>query len=128
MKLEGYEIVAFDGDYSKIENIALKIPFRIMRHRPDIIGISLDKSRLCIGEAKTGSDLSSERTREEFIDFTSIGEEIDCDTKLIIGIPKSSNSLLIKIVKELKLKFLIRFFKSSNHMNNILPQCIVLIV
>lgn len=35
MKAEGYEIVAYDGDYSKIENMALKIPFKIMRHRPD---------------------------------------------------------------------------------------------
>lgn len=104
MKLEGYEIIAYDGDYSKIENMALKIPFKIMRHRPDIIGISLDKSKICIGEAKTDSDLRSDRTKEEFVDFASIGDTIGKSIKLIIGIPKSSNLLLFKIINELKLQ------------------------
>ncbi len=104
MRLEGYEIIAYDGDYSKIENIDLKIPFRIIRHRPDLIGISLDKSKICIGEAKTSSDLRSERTKEEFVDFASIGNEIGTYVKLIIGIPKSSNFLLLKLIDELKLK------------------------
>ena len=104
MKLERYEIIAYDGDYSKIENMALKIPFKIMRHRPDVIGISLDKSKICIGEAKTNSDLCSDRTKEEFIDFASIGDAIGKSTKLIIGVPKSSNFLLFKIINELKLQ------------------------
>lgn len=103
MKLEGYEIIAYDGDYTQIENMDLKIPFRIMRHRPDIIGISYDKSNICIGEAKTSSDLHSERTKEEILDYSSIRVDIDRSVKLIIGIPKSSNLLLLKLIYELKL-------------------------
>ena len=104
MKLDVYEIIAYDGDYSKIENMALKIPFKIMRHRPDIIGISLDKSKICIGEVKTNSDLRSGRTKEEFVDFASIGDAVGKSIKLIIGAPKSSNHLLFKIITELKLQ------------------------
>lgn len=104
MKSEGYEIIAYDGNYSKIENMALRIPFTIIRHRPDLIGISLDKSKICIGEAKTNSDLRSDRTKEEFVDFASIGDVIGKNIKLIIGVPKNSNLILFKIIKELKLQ------------------------
>jgi len=104
MKLNGYEIIAYDGDYSKIEDIKLEIPFKILRHRPDVIGISLDKTKIYIGEAKTKSDLRSERTKEEFEDFALIGDEIDQNVKLIIGIPKSANLLLYRIIVELGLQ------------------------
>ena len=100
MKLEKYEIIAYDGDYSRIENLNLKIPFQILRHRPDVIGISVDKTKICIGEAKTTSDLRSERTKEEFVDFASMEDK---NVKLIIGVPKSSSFLLHKIIGELKL-------------------------
>lgn len=104
MKEKGYEIIAYDGDYSKIENQDLKIPFKIIRHKPDVIGITPDKSQICIGEAKTKRDLYSERTRNEFLDFSSIDEEIGKSVKLIIGVPKSSNFLLLKIINELNLQ------------------------
>lgn len=102
MKLEKYEIIAYDGDYSRIENLNLKIPFQILRHRPDVIGISVDKTKICIGEAKTTSDLRSERTKEEFVDFASMEDK---NVKLIIGVPKSSSFLLQKVIGELKLYY-----------------------
>lgn len=105
MKLEGYEIIAYDGDYSRIENSNLSTPFKILRHRPDIIGLSPDRSKICIGEAKTHDDIRSKRTKEEFVDFARIGEEIKMDAKLIIGVPKSSCSLLYKVMNELQLNW-----------------------
>lgn len=45
-------------------------PFAIGRHEPDLI--ARDSSGLLIvGEAKTGADLDTQRSREQFVDFSS---------------------------------------------------------
>ncbi|MCQ6962436.1 hypothetical protein [Methanolobus chelungpuianus] len=100
---EGYEIVAFDGDYTTLEKIPVNIPFKVLRHRPDVIGITRDMSKLCIGEAKTSSDLRSTRTKEEFIDFALIGDHVYKEVNLIIGAPLSSKKVLFKVIENLNL-------------------------
>lgn len=83
---DGYEVVSFDGA-SQIENIVTKIPPKIKRHRPDLIGIKNDC--LAIGEAKTANDIGL-RTREQLEDYALSSHEIE-DVKIIsyIGIPES---------------------------------------
>lgn len=45
-------------------------PYKIGRHEPDIIAKD-NNGLLIIGEAKIGEDLFSERTKEQFLDFSS---------------------------------------------------------
>ena len=68
MRIKGYEIVSFDGNESLISTISLDAPPTIKRHKPDIIGINIKDKKICIGEAKTDSDLSSRRTKEQFVE------------------------------------------------------------
>jgi len=103
MREEGYEIIALEGDYTKISTIPFKIPPKIIRHRPDIISISENKS-ICIGEAKTNEDLLSKRTKEQFLDYANIINNSNGRCKLIIAIPKTGESLLKKILKNLNLE------------------------
>ena len=103
MRSKGYEIVSFDGKESIIGNILLDAPQTIKRHKPDLIGIKIKDRRLCIGEAKTDSDLNSKRTKEQFIDFSHLLTKSNKICELIIGIPKSSEEKLIGILKELNL-------------------------
>jgi hypothetical protein len=98
----GYEIVALDGDYTKVSDIPFKVPPTVMRHRPDIIGVSIGDIRVCIGEAKTKSDLSSERTKEQFVDYANvILEESKPKCELMIAIPKSAEDALIRLLRRL---------------------------
>jgi hypothetical protein len=99
---KGYEVVALDGDYTKVSDIPFKIPPKVMRHRPDIIGVRIGDMRVCIGEAKTKSDLSSERTKEQFMDYAKvILDESKPKCELMIAIPKSAEDILIKLLKRL---------------------------
>jgi hypothetical protein len=76
-----------------------KLPPKIVRHRPDVIGVN-DKGFICIGEAKTKGDIFNNRTRAELFDFSNyVFNEQKC--LLIIGIPKSSKDDLYKILNEL---------------------------
>jgi hypothetical protein len=101
---KGYLPVAFDGKNYVLRGENVHIPPKIGRHRPDIIGINLKTKVLCIGEAKTASDLSSERTREQFSDYANImGATSKQRFELIIGIPKNAESALLKLVSNLEL-------------------------
>lgn len=104
MREKGYEIVSFDGNEYLFDGQKLKIPPQIKRHRPDIIGFKFQTREICVGEAKTSEDLFSRRTKEQLLDYSetkslSIGKPIE----IIIGIPKSSEDDLIKLLKELSL-------------------------
>jgi len=101
---KGYEIVAYQGDYKKISSLSFRLPMKIKRHRPDIIGISKDKSKICIGEAKTAGDLFTKRTNEQFFDYSEIIKNPLLKAELIIGIPKSSENDLINILSKLAIR------------------------
>lgn len=103
MREKGYTIVSFDGNESLISSISLNVPPTLKRHRPDLIGVNLERKKICIGEAKTPNDLHSKRTKEQFADFSNllINESDKCE--LIIGILKESENLLKKILYEIGL-------------------------
>jgi len=98
MRLDGYEVVSFDG-YSETEG-DLKLPPTIKRHRPDLIG--LKKGFLVIGEAKTAGDIGA-RTREQIEDYVDCAKNIK-ETKLIIylGVPLSAKNQVKKIVENVR--------------------------
>lgn len=102
MREKGYEVVAFDGDYTKVSDIPFKMPPKVMRHRPDILGMNVQDTRLCIGEAKTLNDLTSTRTKEQLEDYANvILEESKPKCELIVAIPKSAEDTLISMLNSL---------------------------
>ena len=95
----GYTIAFIDGHVLGAFDKKFKLPPKIVRHRPDVIGIN-DKGFICIGEAKTKDDILNNRTRAEFFDFSNyVFNEQEC--MLIIGIPKSSKDNLYRVLTEL---------------------------
>lgn len=101
---KGFTPVAYDGKNYLIHGENVPIPPKIGRHRPDIIGINIRTKVLCIGEAKTSSDLSSERTRQQFSDYANIiGYTSGQKFELIIGIPLRAESTLLKLMSDLSL-------------------------
>lgn len=52
------------------EGLSGQEPYAIGRHEPDIIAKD-STGLLIIGEAKTGQDLEEQRSKEQFIDFSS---------------------------------------------------------
>ena len=92
----GFTIVYIDGHVSGAFDKKYELPPKIVRHRPDIIGIDA-KGCICIGEAKTKDDIINERTKEEFFDFSKF-ELNGHKCLLIIGTPKSSCDDLNKVL------------------------------
>ena len=78
------------------------MPPKILRHRPDVIAIN-DNGQICIGEAKTKNDIINNRTKAELFDFSSY-EFNGHKCLLIIGIPKSSQGGLNKVLCELSIE------------------------
>jgi len=104
MREKGYDIVAFDGSEYLFEGAKLNIPPRIKRHRPDILGFKFETKEICVGEAKTGEDLFSERTKEQLLDYSSTtGLSTGKHIEIIIGIPKSAEEDLVGLLRELNL-------------------------
>jgi hypothetical protein len=104
MNEKGYIPVAFDGREYVVQGENVHIPPKIGRHRPDVLGINFETMVLCIGEAKTTSDLSSERTKEQFFDYARIiGMTSKQKFELIIGVPESAKSILLKLMTNLGL-------------------------
>lgn len=101
MREKGYTIVSFHGNEKIISNISLSVPPTIKRHKPDLIGVDLINKKICIGEAKTKSDLNSKRTKEQFYDYSNLLTASKKHCELIIGIPKSSERKLLDILKSL---------------------------
>jgi hypothetical protein len=98
MYAEGYEVISFEG-HNQTETVKLRLPPKILRHRPDLIGIK--KQSIAIGEAKTASDLGK-RTREQLQDFTNNDLwPADIEHKVFFGIPTSIKEEFMRMVKRL---------------------------
>ena len=107
MHESGYIPVAFDGKHYIIQGEKVHIPPKIGRHRPDVIGIDIDTKVICIGEAKSGNDLFSKRTKEQLLDYSNIfGFTSKQKFELIIGIPQKAESDLLRLLSNLSLKAL----------------------
>lgn len=102
MREEGIVIHYIDGDYPGLFGEKIQLPPQVLRHRPDAIGIKED-GQVCIGEAKTESDVSNYRTYEQLQDFSSI-ELNGKKCEVFIGIPKSSEHSFNKSLEKIGLK------------------------
>ncbi len=97
MRVSGFEPVCVEGKSGLVDS--LKLPPKIIRHRPDLIGVNKNYE-ICIGEAKTMYDIHSKRTKEQIEDYYKAG----CN--IIIGCPSScyeySSNLIKKILPNLE--------------------------
>jgi hypothetical protein len=120
MRDEGYTPVAYDGQLYTFRGEEVHIPPKIGRHRPDVVGINLESKALCIGEAKTGDDLLSERTREQLLDYSSIiGATSGMKFRLIIGVPMKDENALLMLMEDLGID------KLANVTHIVLPEELV---
>jgi len=105
MREKGYTIVAMEGSLLQLsEDEKMPIPWKIRRHRPDIIGVKMKSRRVCIGEAKTHDDLFSKRTAAQLTDFADIiGKGSGEKTELIIGVPLRSRGTLLQLLEKMNL-------------------------
>jgi hypothetical protein len=82
------KIIAMDGKYPGLLGECLPLPPQVTRHRPDVVAIHRNQ-QVCLGEAKTGRDVASVRTREQLNDFTNVQVNgLACD--VYVGVPGSS--------------------------------------
>lgn len=81
MRLNGFEPICVDGKSTLVST--LRIPPKIIRHRPDIMGVN-KQNKICVGEAKTESDVASSRTKEQIVDYNEVG------VQTFLGCPKSA--------------------------------------
>lgn len=104
MREKGYDIVAFDGNEYLFDGQKINIPPSAKRHRPDIVGFKFETKEICVGEAKTSKDLFSKRTKEQLLDYSNIkGLSTGKHIEIILGIPKSAEGDLIRLLSELNL-------------------------
>ncbi len=101
MRIEGFQIVFLDGRYANVSIKKYEIPPTIINHKPDVIG-EKEGNIICIGEAKTGNDLFSERTKNQIKDFILIIKKNPL-SRLILGIPLSSKNDLDKLLYKIGL-------------------------
>ena len=95
MQTDGYSVVAYDGTSYNLPN-DLHNTIKILRHRPDLIGVK--GYDLAIGEAKTAEDLTV-HSLEQIKDFISLrGKNIT--STLYIGIPLSAEGNFKQFLKD----------------------------
>lgn len=95
MKEYGCNIKFVEGTFLS-NNDERKLPPTILRHRPDIFGIS-NKGCICIGEAKTEIDLWTSRTKEQIIDYLNM-ELNDFPCEVFLGVPSNPKEKLIRML------------------------------
>ncbi len=101
IRQNGFRVIYLDGKYQDINTKNFYIPPKIVNHKPDVIGVK-DCMFFCIGEAKSRSDIFSERTKNQISDFFEI-VRLYSRNRLIIGIPLNAKEDLEKLLFELRL-------------------------
>lgn len=102
MREDGATIHSVNGNYPGLFGEKTSLPPQILRHRPDAIGVK-DNGQLCIGEAKTESDIANTRTYEQLQDFTTVvlnGSRCE----VFVGVPQSSEETFKKSIERTGLK------------------------
>ena len=97
----GFKIKSLEGNHNNVTIYKPQLPEKLINHRPDVIGLNIDGA-VCIGEAKTGADLKTRRSKTQLIDFVSIIRNRP-DNLLIIGIPMGEKELLLKVLRDLRI-------------------------
>lgn len=98
MREDNATIYSVEGNYPGLLGYKQPLPPQILRHRPDVIGIK-DNGQVCIGEAKTGSDITNTRTYEQLQDFTTV-ELNGSKCEVYIGVPQSGEEALKVMLKK----------------------------
>ena len=74
---------------------------------PDVEGYRKDMELRCFGEAKTADDIDNEHAKAQFKEFggriMSSGKSKNVACPFCIGVPKGSEAILQKVLKELRL-------------------------
>lgn len=101
LQKEGYTILSASLDgYSQ--------PHRIGRHEPDIIGKDAN-GLVILGEAKTSDDIDTERSREQYLDFSnrimSDGLLKGRQVPLHIIVSRQSSPILRQVIVDLGLSY-----------------------
>ena len=82
-------------------------PYKIERHKPDIIAKDSNTDIIFIGEAKLCDDLASDRTKEQFEDFSSrVMTEGRCKGAPVpfhIVVPKNCPDDVVLVLAKLRL-------------------------
>jgi hypothetical protein len=92
----GYEVLAADAKYYLLDGATIHLPPKLLRHQPDIVAARKAPPHLLIGEAKTGPDLKSKRSKEQLADFASIPGAL-----VAITYPERSESILRGVIEDL---------------------------
>jgi len=95
MRQDEIQITYVEGNFLSKTDILPGLPPAILRHRPDLVGVK-HSGQICIGDAKTASDVGSIRTKEQLIDYTTI-ELNGMKCHVYIGIP---SRIIIKKIKK----------------------------
>lgn len=102
IKQRGYELVALDCSLDWLFGDSFRLPPAITIHRPDILGVRQETPFVCIGEAKTRSDMRSKRTRRQLKDFASASvERGGASCEVVVGIPSDCQTILGKLIRSL---------------------------
>lgn len=108
MRQLNFEVVSFDGKQIFLSEQKLAIPPCLKRHRPDLLGYNALEKIICVGEAKTTSDLNSLRTKEQIEDYASLITKSSKPAQILLGVPSSGLVKLNTILSELGLRGNIR--------------------
>lgn len=101
MREYGCKITHIDGKYRGTQSEPVPIPPRVVRRRPDVLGITAQR-QVCIGEGKTTGDLPSPRTREQLCDFLELVLN-DMPCEVFFGVPKDGRGAFERLLKEMGL-------------------------
>ncbi len=98
----GYELVAFDCSLDWLFGDSFRLPPSIIVHRPDVLGVRDQTPFVCIGEAKTRSDIRSTRTRQQLKDFVQASAgKTAAACEVVVGIPRDCGTILNKLISSL---------------------------
>jgi len=92
----GFEVVCLEGAYCCMASGPSRVPPRIIRHRPDVVGEN-PAGAFCVGEAKTPGDLGTRRTREELKDYAQV-LALSPSSALVIGYPAESHTAVLALL------------------------------
>jgi hypothetical protein len=98
MQKNGFTIKNMEGNHTSVTITKPDLPPALSTHRPDVFGIS--DQAICIGEAKTPSDLKTARTRTQLLEFVKFVRS-NPQHLLIIGIPQGAKKQLIDLLYSL---------------------------
>ena len=98
----GYELVALDCSLDWLFGDSFRLPPSIIVHRPDVLGVRDQIPFVCIGEAKTRSDMRSKRTRQQLKDFAlASAGKTGAACEVVVGIPSNCQAILNNLINSL---------------------------